>query len=349
MDKINLAIIGAASLTAEFLIKILQQHNLVKLNTLVSNTNKGKYAAEIYPFLKNCKIKFTDFKAEKLVKENEVIFCCQRHGEGLKQTYELIKLISKEKLKVKIIDLSADFRLKNFKEYKKWYGFNHPYKEQLKYWVYGLPEIYKDKIKKNNLVANPGCYATSIILAVAPLVKNNLLENNYFSATAISGVSGAGRTYSEKNLALNILENIIPYKVNTHQHTPEILQTIQEISNFQFLISNFNFIPMVAGFKYGIIASINFNLSKQLSWKNIYEIYKNFYRDSPFVRIYAEGKFPQISDVVGTNFCDIGFNISTFKSAITIISALDNLYKGAAAQAVQNMNLMCGFEETTAL
>lgn len=346
MNKLNVAIIGAGSLTAEFLIKILQKHNLVNVNALVSSTNKGKYVSEIYPFLKNTKIKFTDFNAEKLVKENEVIFCCQRHSEGLKQTSELTKQIFKFKNCTKLIDLSADFRLKNTAEYKKWYGFNHPYKEQLKHWVYGLAEIYRENIKKSDFVANPGCYATAVILSVGPLIKNNLIKDNFFSVTAVSGISGAGRNYNGKNLAVNMLENIMPYKINTHQHLPEILQTLKEIQNSKFKIS---FTPMVAGFKYGIIASININLNKKINWKNVSEIYKDFYNDSPFVRIYKENKFPQIRDVVGTNFFDVGFSISFQSSQITIISALDNLYKGASAQAVQNMNLMCGFEETLAL
>ncbi|MBI5144195.1 MAG: N-acetyl-gamma-glutamyl-phosphate reductase, partial [Candidatus Omnitrophica bacterium] len=247
------------------------------------------------------------------------------------------------KAKRLVIDLSADYRL-HHDVYKVWYGAEHKDKANLPKAVYGLPEIYHNAIKGAELVANPGCYPTSIILAIAPLLSEMVIDADYIIADSKSGVTGAGR---RPDLSLSfgeVNENLKCYKVNEHQHKPEINKILSAIAGKGIDVV---FTPHLIPMNRGILSTVYLKLKKRMDTKGAVKIYQDFYDGKPFVRIYGEGKLPQVKDVVRTNFCDIGMKV-TGDTAI-VVSCIDNLLKGAAGQAVQNMNIIAGFEETKGL
>jgi N-acetyl-gamma-glutamyl-phosphate reductase len=242
-----------------------------------------------------------------------------------------------------VIDLSADYRLEP-EVYKVWYGAEHRDKANLGQAVYGLPELYADNIKKAKLLSNPGCYPTGIILGISPALKSGIVDPSRIISDSKSGVTGAGR---KPDLALSfpeVNENLKAYKVNDHQHKPEINRILSAVAGRAIDIV---FTPHLIPMNRGILSTIYLRLTKKLDTKAVIDIYRNFYKGKPFVRISDEGKLPQIRDVVGTNYCDIGLKVTG--EDLIIISCIDNLKKGAAGQAVQNMNIMCGFPEDQGL
>jgi N-acetyl-gamma-glutamyl-phosphate reductase len=244
----------------------------------------------------------------------------------------------------RVIDLSADYRLRIKSEYEAWYGIRHTSPRLLTSSVYGLPELYRKDIKKSRLVANPGCYPTGAILGCSPLVKKGLVDLNEIIIDAKSGVSGAGRNpilplhFSEAN------ENFRAYKVNQHQHMPEINQELSKLAKVKVEVT---FTPHLVPMNRGILSTIYFTLKGPLTTKDAIKIYREFYKDEPFVRVLDEGKYPETKDVYNTNYCDIGIKIDKMRAIV--ITAIDNLWKGASSQAVQNMNIMKGFKETLGL
>lgn len=347
LSKIKVGIIGASSITGEKLISLLLKHKFVSLELLASETNSGKAIATIHKNLTTVTSKkFEDINLNKIIEKCDCVFLCKRHGEFLKNTVELVKLVKQRNKEMKIIDLSADFRLKNPEEFKNWYKFSHPAKELLKNAVYGLSEVYYEHIKKANLVANPGCYSTVIILGLAPLFKQNLVFENRVFVTAYSGVSGAGIKPNERNIAISVLENIMPYKVCKHQHMPEIEQELKIIAGESVTVT---FVPNIVPFKDGILATSFIQLNKKIKLNDIYKLYKKFYQDSMFIRIYKPGEYPEVKNVVHTNFCDIGFEMDERSKTLVVISAIDNLIKGASGQAIQNMNIMFSLDEAECL
>lgn len=357
LSKIKVGIIGAAGITGEKLISLLLGHKFIKLELLVSESNAGKSVDEIHKALKGLiDKKFEDLNLSEIVKKCDCVFLCKGHGEFVKNTVELFKLAKKNNKKqiltnqlkvsgLKIIDLSADFRLKNPLDYEKWYKFSHPARKLLKNAVYGLPEIYYKDIKNADIVANPGCYPTAIIMALAPLFKNNLVVNKVFTV-AYSGVSGAGVKPNERNIAISVLENIMPYRVSNHQHTPEIEQELKNLVGKDVCVV---FVPNIVPFKDGILSTSFMTLNKKVKAEDIYKLYKEFYNNCKFVRIYRPGEYPGVKNVVHTNFCDIGFELNEKSNTLVVISAIDNLIKGASGQAIQNMNIMFGLQETEGL
>ncbi|MEW6087611.1 MAG: N-acetyl-gamma-glutamyl-phosphate reductase [bacterium] len=338
---IKVGIIGAGSLTAEELLKILLKHKKIKVNILHSETYQGKTVSSVWPSFKNLTaLLFSAPSMQKIKEECDCIFITRPHGKASEAVKELISS------KIKIIDLSADFRLPEISYYKKWYpGTNHSIPELLSKAVYGLPELNRNKIKKSSLTANPGCYPTAVILSLAPLIKNNIIKTRIV-VNAFSGVSGAGRIYKENfNLFGDIYGNLKIYKPGTHQHTPEMELTLGELAGEKIKIT---FIPCLAPFDRGILAISSHHLDKKFTKKDIIEIYRDFYRNEQFIRIYENG-YPEILNVSGTNFCDIGFEIDKQNNVLIIASTIDNIIKGASGQAVQNMNLMFGFDETEGL
>jgi N-acetyl-gamma-glutamyl-phosphate reductase len=358
MNKIKVGIVGATGLTGEKLIKLLLNHKFVELEILVSESNTGNSVEDAHKNLKGLtNKKFDDLKLDKIVEKCDCVFLCKGHGEFIDRTSELVKLSEKKNKNLKIIDLSADFRLKNISDYSKWYKFSHTASDLLQKSVYGLTELHHENIKKSNLVANPGCYPTAIILGVAPLFKNKLVNENKLFVNALSGVSGAGTKPNDRNIAIQVLENIMPYKVCNHQHTPEIVQELNKLTgNNKNEKVSVTFIPNIAPFKDGILATsfvslkpVTVNITPKTILEYIYNLYKEFYKDSKFVRICKLGEYPEIKNVVHTNFCDIGLAIDETHSTLVVISAIDNLIKGASGQAIQNMNIMFGFDETECL
>jgi N-acetyl-gamma-glutamyl-phosphate reductase len=246
----------------------------------------------------------------------------------------------------KVIDLSADYRLVNPSVYEKFYKVRHEDKTNLKNAVYGLPELYRAGIKTAKLLANPGCYPTSVILALAPLLAVNLVDLSSIIIDAKSGVSGAGKKLEKEFLFSEVQGDFRAYKVNVHQHSPEINQALSKISGKKISVV---FVPHLLPIERGILSTIYLKKASgaKLKAKSIADLFKKFYKNEPFIRIKSNGVFPRIKDVVKTNFCDIG--VKDFGNTIIVISAIDNLLKGASSQAVQNMNIMYKFPETAGL
>ena len=246
----------------------------------------------------------------------------------------------------KVIDLSADYRLKNAAAYSEWYSLTHIHPEFLSQVVYGLPELHREKIKSAQGVANPGCYPTSVILAIAPLLKTDWVDLESIVSDSKSGVSGAGRKTSITTQFSEANEGVTPYGLASHRHTPEIEQ---ELSNLVGKPIKISFSPHLIPMSRGMLSTIYINLNHKLKDENLIEHYENFYSDELFVRVLDKGKFASTHFVSGSNFCDIGIKVDSRVNRLVITSAIDNLIKGASGQAIQNMNIMLGFGEATGL
>jgi len=338
---ITVSILGASGYTGRELIKILLKHPNVKITYLTSETYKGKRISDVHKTLAQLMNKrFEKLNTEKVAGDSDLIFLALPHGKAQKPVAEFLK---KGK---KVIDLSADYRLRDKSIYERWYGLEHSYPQLLKRAVYGLPEIYKEEIEKSSLVANPGCYPTGVILGLAPLMAYGLGDGNSIVADAKSGVSGAGRRLDIAYHFSECHENLTPYDVGKHRHIPEIEQELSKISKEKIAIS---FTPHLVPMDRGILCTIYVNLKRKVSFNKVWSIYKEYYRKAPFVRILPKSNFPEVRDVVETNFCEIGLMVDERTNRMIIITAIDNLVKGASGQAIQNMNLMSGFGETEAL
>lgn len=351
MKKINICIIGARSYSSGQLIKLLVQHKHVNINMLVSES-KEEDIRKIHPFLQGIfEGKTEEYKEEigqKIIENNHVVFLHKSHGEFFERTAQLIDLSLKLKKNVRFIDLSADFRLKDENLYNEWYKFTHTRPDLLQKAVYGLTELYREKIKDASLVANPGCYPTATLLALAPLLKSNFVDSDQpIIIDALSGVSGAGNKPNNNgtNLAINVEQNIIPYKIgHEHQHIPEMEQEISNILNKKIKVI---FSPYMAPLKDGILSTNYIKLKETYKLEDIDSAYKEMYGNEPFIHILD--KYPEVRDVEGTNFCNIGISIDKNTKMCIAMSAIDNKIKGASGQAIQNMNVMYGFEETEGL
>ena len=335
---LKVGVVGATGYAGEEVIKILINHKGVKITELSAVIDKEEPISSIFPGFKG-KIDLVCKKPnpEAMAKNVDLVFLGLPH----KVSMELVPVFMKAG-KI-IIDLSADYRLAP-DVYKVWYGIDHKDRENLLKAVYGLPELYRDAIKKAKLVANPGCYPTSIILGIAPMVKEKAIHFDYMIADSKSGATGAGR---KPDLALSfseVNENLWAYKANEHQHKPEIGKILSEVAGKEIDVI---FTPHLVPMNRGILSTIYLKLNKKLDTKAVLSIYNTFYKGKPFVRISDEGKLPQVRDVVGTNYCDIGLKVSG--DTLILVSCIDNLKKGAAGQAVQNMNIIAGFDETEGL
>jgi len=245
----------------------------------------------------------------------------------------------------RLIDLSADFRLRDAACYGQWYG-KHRAEHVLREAVYGLPELYREKIRGARFVANPGCYPTSVILGMAPLLKGNFVDPGSIIADSKSGVSGAGREPQVGSLFCEVDGGFKAYKIAGHRHTPEIEQELSVLAGRDIRIT---FTPHLLPLNRGILSTIYASLAKDADAGAVLSAYRTFYREEPFVRVYPAGSFPNVSSVRGSNYCDIGVAVDKRTGRSIVVAAIDNLFKGASGQAVQNMNLMCGFPEATGL
>ena len=335
---LKVGVVGATGYAGEEIIKILVKHKLVKITELSAVIDKEEPISSIFPGFKG-KIDLVCKKPdpEAMARNIDLVFLGLPHKVSMEVAPVFLKA---GKL---VIDLSADYRLAA-DIYKVWYGVEHKDKANLPIAVYGLPELYRDAIKKARLIANPGCYPTSVILGIAPALKEKAVNTDYMIADSKSGVTGAGR---KPDLALSfseVNENLKCYKPNEHQHKPEITKILSEVAGKTIDVV---FTPHLIPMNRGILSTIYLKLNKKLDTKAVLDIYKDFYKGKPFVRISDEGRLPQIRDVVLTNYCDIGLKVTG--DTLIVVSCIDNLTKGAAGQAVQNMNIMCGFEEIEAL
>lgn len=338
--KLKVAIIGATGYTGRELIKILLNHPSVQITNLVSQSFPGVEISGIHKelvgrFDKRCEA----LNIVKIAKNVDIVFLALPHGLSQNLVPEFLKT------GCRVIDLSADFRFKNKSLYSKWYGTKHKYPNLLKKALYGLPEIYGEREKgrifaQKELIANPGCYATSVILALAPVAFSKWICREVY-VDAKSGVSGAGRKLELSYHFPECNENLTPYKVASHRHTPEIEEVLKGTSIV--------FVPHLVPLNRGILSTAYIKLKRSATIKKIYALYNDYYKNSIFVRVLKPGEFPQTKNVFNTNYCDIGFALTGKMDTLIVISAIDNLIKGASGQAVQNMNLMLGFDERTAL
>ncbi len=341
---INVAIIGATGYTGEVLMELLLNHPQVKITHLYNsgkNSPSTQPISEIFPKFKN-RLELICKKPDwvEIKKDCDLVFLALPHTISMKFAPKLLGLGKK------VIDLSADYRIENSLIYEKFYKVTHQDKPGLKKAIYGLPELNRTKIKTASFIANPGCYPTCAILSLAPLLALNLVDTNSIIIDAKSGVSGAGKKLENEYLFSEVQGDFRAYKVNVHQHAPEINQQLSKISGKKVEVI---FVPHLLPIERGILATIYLKKlpHAKLKLKSLVELYKKFYQGEPFIRINPEGVFPRIKDVVKTNFCDIG--IKDFGRSIIVIGVIDNLLKGACAQAVQNMNVMYKLPEAAGL
>lgn len=336
----KVGIVGASGYTGVELARILSGHAEVELTVATSRQYKGQPLADVYPSLKG----FTDIVCEDvniaaLVDRADLFFTAVPHKTAMDIVPSLLAAGKK------VVDLSADFRISDAKVYEEWYQ-PHTAPEYLEEAVYGLPELYREQIQKARLIANPGCYPTSVILGLAPLLKNGVIDPDTVLADSKSGVSGAGRSAQVGTLFCEVTEGFHAYKVGEHRHTPEMEQEISLLCDKSVKIT---FTPHLVPMSRGMLSTIYAKLVKPVTEAEIEKLYQAAYDNETFVRLTASGAFPATRFVRGSNFCDIGFKIDNRTGRIIVLSAIDNLVKGAAGQAVQNMNIMCGFSEDTGL
>ena len=338
---IKVGIIGATGYAGAELVRLLLGHSKVELVWFGSKSYIGKEFTQIYQnYFKLVDHICKDDTIKELAKEVDVIFTATPQGF-------CASLLDEEILShIKVIDLSADFRLKNPQIYESWYGIEHKAKSYLGEAVYGLCEINREEVKKARLVANPGCYTTCSILSLYPLVKEGIIDNKSIIIDAKSGTSGAGRAALIDSLFCEVNENIKAYKVASHRHTPEIEEQLSYGANEEITVS---FTPHLVPMNRGILVTAYANLKEKISKEKVREIYESYYGKENFIRILKEGNLPETRWVKGSNYMDINFVIDERTNRILVIGALDNLVKGAAGQAVQNMNLLFGFDETEGL
>lgn len=337
---IKAAVLGATGYAGIELVRLLSMHSEVKIEILVSQSFAGKKISDVYPNFKGVlDLTCSELDTDEIVKSCDVAFCALPHGASKEVIPKLYDG------GIKIIDLSGDFRYDDAKVYEQWYGEAHSSPELLEKSVYGLCELHREKIKKSRLIGNPGCYTTCSILGLAPLVKNKLIELKNIIIDAKSGVTGAGRKSDLAYSFCECTENMKAYKIATHRHTSEIEQELSNLAGEQIMLS---FTPHLVPLKRGIFSTMYANLKEKKSAKELIEVYKEFYKGEYFVRVYESG-IPQTNRVAGSNFADIGLVVDERLNRVVVCSAIDNIGKGAAGQAVQNMNLLFGLDETTGL
>lgn len=356
-DKLRIGIVGAAGIGAGKLLEILARHPNATLHSCVSESSPGVPVWKSHPQLRGIvNQSFDTFDAGKL-RDCDVVFSCKKGGQSFAYIWSLLDSGTR------VIDFSGDYRLKSAADFEKWYGIPHEHPNLLSEAIYGLPEWYREEIRKARLVSNPGCYTTTAILAVAPILAAGIGEDKPVVINAISGVSGAGRAAKPENLFISVDENVRAYRVGNHQHTPEIEQEIGVIAKYWMLGRKATrsdnaspapvlFVPHVGPYRNGIMADCYLSTdgtNPRLSDEYLYDLLTTAYAGEPFVRVYEPGSLPQVDFVTDTNFCDIGARYDARTGTVVLISCTDNLVKGAAGQAVQNMNIMFGLGETTGL
>ncbi len=339
MSKVRVGILGATSYTGVELVRMLAWHPSVSIAFVSSQSHASERLSTIFPALKGINDDVLISPEEAQTKDADCIFSCLPHAvsAGL-----LIPFIEKN---IKVIDLSADFRLRDTEVYKKWYKTEHPSPEYLKKAVYGLPEHYRSQIASASIIANPGCYVTSVLLPLIPLLKKAGNDIEWIIADSKSGVSGAGRTLKLNTHFVEANENFTAYSVgHLHRHTPEMEQELSVAAGKEIKLT---FSPHLLPVNRGILSTIY--LKTTMSPAECQEIVRESYQNEPFVRIREAGDLPSVAGVAHTNYCDIAFTGGKEGLPVIAVSALDNLVKGASGQALQNLNIMYGLPETAGL
>ena len=336
---VKAAVIGATGYAGSELVRILSSHKDVELAYLASHSYQGKKFSDVYPaFYSKVDLPLMEDDIEKAADVSDVIFLSLPHGIAS-------RIVTADILKEKVvIDLGADFRLKSIDEYKKWYGCEHYGQSLLQETVYGLPEIHRNEIRGSHLIANPGCYTTCSILTLYPLVKHHLIKKESIIIDAKSGVSGAGRSEKTANLFCEVNESIKAYGVTTHRHTPEIEQELSIAAGDDVRLT---FTPHLVPMQRGILSTCYASLADGVSSIDVADAYRDCYHGEPFVRLTPY--IPETRYVRNTNFCDISYKVDERTGQVIALGAIDNLVKGAAGQAVENMNIAFSLNETEAL
>jgi N-acetyl-gamma-glutamyl-phosphate reductase len=344
MKTKKVAIVGASGYSGEELVRLLLNHPHAELAAVTSRQNAGQTLAQVFPKFashpKSKNLRFVEPNAEALAKQADVVFLALPHGVAAEYAVPLLKAGAV------VIDLSADFRLKSVEIYKEFYAHDHPAPELLKKSVYGLPEIYRDKIKKSSLIASPGCYPTSILLPTIPLLKAGLIKPTGIIADSMSGVSGAGRKAELDYLFVECNESVRPYGVPKHRHLSEIEEQLSFAAKAKVVIQ---FTPHLIPINRGILTTLYLEPTKNLTEEKISATYKKFYGDESFVRLLAGKALPDTKNVTGTNVIEIAWRLDSRTHRLIVMSAEDNLTKGASGQAVQSLNILCGWPETAGL
>jgi len=342
MNKtIRVAIIGSTGYGGVELIRLLLQHPNVIITSVISSSQAGTPIADGFPHLSEIIVDTLDGIDIKLISSKaDVVFAATPHGVSSQLVPQLLNA------GLKVIDLSGDFRLKSGATYKQWYKHEPAQSELLEQAVYGLAEVYADNTKGATFVSNPGCYPTATLLGLIPAITAGWIDSKSIIIDAKSGVSGAGRGLNLSFHYSEVNENFMAYKINRHQHTPEIEQTLSDIAGEEVTVTfTTHLVPMTRG----ILCTMYANLKGKQSEEDFIQLYRDYYKDRPFVRIRNKGKWPATKEVSGSNYCDIGFAVDERTGRVTIISVIDNLVKGAAGQAIQNLNLMMGWDEAEGL
>ncbi|MBI4687060.1 MAG: N-acetyl-gamma-glutamyl-phosphate reductase [Nitrospirae bacterium] len=338
---LKVAILGGSGYTGAELLRILASHPYTEITAVTSEKSAGKKITDLFPHLhKYSNLAYEAVDKERLLQRADLFFLALPHGAS-QEAVDFFFRNGKQ-----VIDLSADYRLSEPDVYAEWYKTPHNYQKTLGKAVYGLPELYRDKIKASRLIANPGCYPTSAILGLSPAVKENIVDAETIIVDSKSGTSGAGRKAETAFLFCEVNEGFKAYGVAVHRHTPEIEQEASKIAGKKIFI---NFTPHLVPMDRGILSTIYLRIKKDIDTKDVLSIYNNYYSKEPFVNILNDGLLPNVKDVRGSNYCHIGLKVNKRTNTLIIVAAIDNLVKGASGQAVQNMNIMAGFEETTGL
>jgi N-acetyl-gamma-glutamyl-phosphate/LysW-gamma-L-alpha-aminoadipyl-6-phosphate reductase len=342
---LRIGIIGGSGYVGGELLRLLLLHPQVEVTTVTSRASVGEYIFNLHPNLRGLtQLKFVPQDIDTLQKNCDLVFTATPHGGSVNLVPKLLEA------GLKVIDMSADFRLKNPSDYETWYGWTHAHPELLKEAAYGLPELHRQEIKNARLVACPGCMATATILGLAPIIKADLVDKNKIVADLKVGSSGGG---SKPTIASHHPERsngVRPYKVIGHRHIAEVEQELQSLANESVTIS---FSPHAVNMVRGILATIHAFPNKEITNKDIWKALRSLYDGEPFIRLvkYQKGcyQLPDPKVTLGTNYCDIGFEIDPHANRLIVFSAIDNMVKGASGQGVQCLNIIMGLDETTGL
>lgn len=341
-EKISVALIGASGYGGAELARLLAGHRHAELKiATASGERAGAKLSDLFPSLRGvCDLVCEELNLDKIA-ECDVAFIALGHGKAMSIAPHLLKR------SLKVIDFGGDFRLRDAEVYEDWYKTPHTAREFLAQAVYGLPEWNREKIKEAKLIANPGCYPTSAILPLAPLVAANAIDEKSIIVDSASGTSGAGRASFGLGLHHSeVSEDFKAYKIASHQHTPEIEQALSDASGREIVLT---FTAHLLPIARGILTTSYATLRGEQTAESLHQIIVERYKNEPFVRVCPLGEVPQLKHTVGSNFCDIGVQVDTRTNRAILVSAEDNLVKGAAGQALQNMNIMCGFDEREGL
>jgi N-acetyl-gamma-glutamyl-phosphate reductase len=338
MKKKNVAIVGVTGYTGMELVRVLSGHPWFEIEAVTSRTQTGLALQEIYPHLQDTSCGMLPVKApdpELISRDCELVFLAVPHCKAMDLAASFLEK------GVKVVDLSADFRINDVDVYSKWYETRHRHPELLEKAVYGIPEIYREKIAGSSIAANPGCYPTSVILALYPALAKELVSSRGIIIDSKSGASGAGRVPKTGTLFCEVTDSFKAYSIGSHRHTPEMEQELSKACGREVMLS---FSPHLVPMNRGILSTCYAMLEKEVNESEARNIYQDFYKNDYWVRVMPSGVLPETKRVRGTMFCDLGIVVDERTGRLIVVSCIDNLCRGASGQAVANANIMSGFE-----